>query len=306
MKYAGCCLTMALILSLPLTGFAQSMSDLEAKEAALAAERKRQAEERRVLEAQRERMEKGGKASAAAESGPVTLWLESQLPGKEKKLLAALPEEQQKYEAFLHAPDTGLFKLIAIGRRTVSVTDLKADNNVIPIRGGGSFYSFAKHRHDADEWAQLRLFKGEFQSGLSMQMRILPLNSEMTTRVNFTPDGLTAFVLPENLPLEKVTAETPGVEFLKNLTPPADAADLASLVKKLNAGIGAGAFIYQSSLPVKLDTTCVLRAVLYNKADLLVAFRVVRQDSDGSLHILWRQLKSYPPPVLKGKPAKKN
>src|SRR5205814_78240 len=100
--------------------------------------------------------------------------------------------------------------------------------------------------------------------------------------------------------------ETPGVEFLNNLTPPSDSADLAGLVKKLDEGIRVGTFIYRSSLPVSLDTTCVLRSVLYKKADILVAFRVVRQDTDGSLHILWKQLKNFSPPNLKGRPPKKD
>ena len=306
MKYAGCFITAALILCLPMTGFAQSMSDLEAKEAALAAERKRQAEERRILEAHREKMEKGGTASAATERFPVTLWLESQLPGREKKRLAVQPEEQKKYEALLHQPNTGLFKLVAVGKRIVAVSELEADYGVIPMRGGGSFYSFTKHRHDADEWAQIRLLNGQLQAGLSTQIRVMSLNSEMTSTVNFTPDGLTAFVMPENLPLEQVSAETPGVEFLNNLLPPAEFTELAELIKKLNGGIRVGSFTYQSSIPVKLDTTCVVRSVLYNKSDLVIAFRVVRQDGDGSLHLLWKLLKSFPPPALKGRLSKKS
>ncbi|HZS04739.1 MAG TPA: hypothetical protein VFD58_07885 [Blastocatellia bacterium] len=287
-------------------GLAQSLSDLEAKAAREAAERKREQEQQRVLEAHRERMERGTGANASGEKAPLTLWLENQLPGRERKLLAADPEARKKYETFLRQPDTGLFKLIAVGSPTVSVNDLKVANVVIPIRGGGSYYSFTRHRHDADEWAQLRLLNGELQSGLSTQVRVLALNSEMTSTVKFTPDGLTAFVVPENSTLEEVSVETPGVAYLNDLKPPQDPAELAGLVKRLDEGIGAGAFIYKSSLPVRPDTTCVMRSVIYKKADILVAFRVVRQDADGSLHILWKQLRNFPPPGLKGGPAKKD
>jgi hypothetical protein len=47
-----------------------------------------------------------------------------------------------------------------------------------------------------------------------------------------------------------------------------------------------------------------LRSTTSGKADILVAFRVIRQDADGSLHILWKKLADYPVTILKGKPKK--
>ena len=42
----------------------------------------------------------------------------------------------------------------------------------------------------------------------------------------------------------------------------------------------------------------VLRSVNYHASDTLVAFRVVRLDSDRSVIILWKLLKQYPTPIL--------
>lgn len=306
MKFTSCLIVIVTWLSLSAVGFAQPPSwvDLEARRAAEEREARRQQEERRQMEARRERMEKGMKAVAAAEREPVTLWLESQLPGREKKALAASAEDQKKYEAFLRRPGTGLFKLVAVGSRTVSVDGLQTHSGGVPIRGGGAYYSFTKHRHDADEWAQIKLRQGRLETGISPQETIVRLNSELMSTIRYTPDGLTAFVTLSNVPLENVELQTPGVQFLSDLAAPTEYAELSVLTRRLQEGFRAGDFTYTSSLPANLDTTFVLRSVLYKKADLLITGRIIRQDADGSLHILWRQLKSSPAPTLKGKPSK--
>lgn len=49
-----------------------------------------------------------------------------------------------------------------------------------------------------------------------------------------------------------------------------------------------GGFIYSSTIAALANNTYVLRSTTSGKADILVAFRVIRQDADGSLHILWK------------------
>ncbi len=41
--------------------------------------------------------------------------------------------------------------------------------------------------------------------------------------------------------------------------------------------------LYQSRLPLELDTTYALRSINYSSADVLVAIRTVRKDTDGSV-----------------------
>jgi hypothetical protein len=54
----------------------------------------------------------------------------------------------------------------------------------------------------------------------------------------------------------------------------------------------------KDTLPVRADSTYLLRAIYYSRSDVLVAFRVVRVDSDGSAIILWKLLKKYSIPQL--------
>jgi hypothetical protein len=306
MKRAGYFGAISLLLILPAAASAQRMTteELEARRAAAEAEYKRQQEERRRMEERREQMERGVKAGAKPVAAAVPLRLESQLSGREKRLLAPHPDERLKYEAFLRGPGTGLFRLIALSGPTVSA-GAQASSPVIPIRGGGSFYSFSKRRHEADEWAQVRLREGLLQTGVTLQERVVPFGGGETTTIRFIPDGLTAFGALGALPLAEVGVQTPGVGFLDRLAPPTEHAELDGLARRLAAGVRDGEFFYAASLPVKTDVTFALRSVLYKQADVLVAFRVVRRDEDGSLHVLWKQLKSYPAPSLKGKPPKR-
>lgn len=59
-----------------------------------------------------------------------------------------------------------------------------------------------------------------------------------------------------------------------------------------------GESLLRSSLPARVNDTYLLRSISYSESDTLVAFRVVRQDEDGSLIIAWKLLKQYPPPDL--------
>jgi hypothetical protein len=48
-----------------------------------------------------------------------------------------------------------------------------------------------------------------------------------------------------------------------------------------------------------------LRSINYSDSDVLVAFRVLRKDTDGSLIIAWKMLKEYPVPDLARDKAQK-
>lgn len=50
--------------------------------------------------------------------------------------------------------------------------------------------------------------------------------------------------------------------------------------------------------PPEIGSTYLVRSIVYNRSDLLVAFKVTRQDDDGSAIILWKTLKQYKTPEL--------
>jgi hypothetical protein len=55
----------------------------------------------------------------------------------------------------------------------------------------------------------------------------------------------------------------------------------------------------KASVPVEVDSSYLLRSISYDRSDVLVGFKVVRKDSDGSLVIAWKLLNKFavPKPV---------
>ena len=63
-------------------------------------------------------------------------------------------------------------------------------------------------------------------------------------------------------------------------------------------GFKEGERTYAGRLAAVAGNTYALRSVNYDGSDVLVAFRVVRKDFDGSAVILWKLLAKYPKPEL--------
>ena len=225
--------------------------------------------------------------SASAQIARRTVWVSEYEPDSlEKKLLAASFEDQQRFSSFLRLPDTGVIRMYPLGRRrVVTVTDLASGRR--PGFGAyASLYSFSKEKHGNGlhgyvdprlGWAELRLFNGRFITG-------------------FTGESLGVLVALGDVPLESVTPETYGVTGLTNITPPADYFEAATLSRRNRAGFALEAFRYGSALPVAENVTYVLRSTSNRRADLLVAFRVVRLEDGGGVTLLWRKLRVYPKP----------
>ena len=52
-------------------------------------------------------------------------------------------------------------------------------------------------------------------------------------------------------------------------------------------------------MPIEAGATYVLRSINYSYSDVLVAFKIVRQDIDGSLIIAWKLLNKFPKPACR-------
>lgn len=247
----------------------------------------------------------GKNANAEPTSVPLVK-TETELPQQEKKLLAPDAQERQKFQELLRQPDTGICKLLAIDETRLAITDVKSQSNVPHLIGLGAFFSFTKQTHNADEWAQIRLKSGVlYPAYTEMKRTTLASSGGMTQSFSFTSGySLAVFTTLENVSLEQVSLQHPAIQPLIELKPATQYQDFANQVKQFNAGINIGAHRYQSAIAARPDTTFVMRSVNYKKADVIIAFRIVQQDRNGNLHILWKQLKSFPSAELKGKPPK--
>ncbi len=200
------------------------------------------------------------------------------LSSKEKKVLAASAEDQKANASFLHQHGTGIFRLLAASDITVNASNPR-NSVVVPIRGGGAYYSFTKRTNDFDEWADIALRNGVLVTGVAV--RSLGVMNTLGSAA-----------------LESITIETPGVAYLAKFVPPSTIDEAGKQFKSLARGVPDGEFTYKLSMPVLADTTYVLRSIEYKRSDSLIAFRIVRQDADGNLTIIWKELKKFQVPTL--------
>jgi len=220
------------------------------------------------------------------------IWVTEYEPdAAEKRLLAPSSEDAQRFAEFLRLPETGIIRMYTPGRRRVVTLDDLASGRRPGFGAYASLYSFSKQRHGNSlhgysdprlGWAELRLLNGRLITG-------------------FTGESLGVLVALGDVPIETVTPDTYGVTGLTNITPPADYFEAATLSRRNRAGFALEMFKYGSSLPVAENMTYVLRSTSNKRADLLVAFRVVRLEDGGSVTLLWRKLKGYPKPDWKSR-----
>jgi hypothetical protein len=101
-----------------------------------------------------------------------------------------------------------------------------------------------------------------------------------------------------NIALEEATFEQPGARFIVLHTSAPDEPQARIEQRRFSTGITVYGFTYKNRAPVEVNNTYLLRSVNYSQSDVLVAFRVVRKDTDGSVIIAWKLLKQYPKPEM--------
>jgi hypothetical protein len=252
----------------------------------------------------------------------------------EQNFLAPSEEDRAKYADFLRTPDTGLIRLLPrekydiaarpndntvratpesfsrqtqqnlpqaqpTGPETTNVrtgpqnTSILTNLDDVPrvssdtvrvkgslqIRGGGAYYSFTRKTHEYGYGSDIQLQRGDLTTG-------------------FAGANYGLMVKLGDVSLETVGLELPEVNVLATYKPAIKLEDARIEQHRFRDGTEIDGLKVQDSLPMRPDSTYLLRALDYQQTDVLVAFRVVRVDSDGSAIILWKLLKKFSPPQL--------
>jgi len=202
----------------------------------------------------------------------------AELSKLEKSFLDPAPEDRETYAAFLRQSNTGLIRLLP--REKFDSETYKKNNKTIVMRGGGSYYSFARLTHEYGFGSDIELDQGYFMVGFA--------GADYGFMTNLG-----------NVPIETVSSETPAVAVFGAYKPPTQE-QIARKEYRRVGGEGADleGVSVKSRLPVYSDSTYLLRSINYRTSDVLVVFRVVRIDSDGSATIVWKLLKNYGKPEL--------
>ena len=219
---------------------------------------------------------------------------------QEIELLAPEREDRTKFTDLLKRKNTGMMKL---------VMDLGCDEFSIKIPtgniceqfsmpGGGSAYSFRQKDYQMWKLADL-LYDGK-------------------TLTAFGQMSLGFMVDLGNIPLDSVTKDTKGVGSIYSFDPTGALSDAYKQNKQFVDGYDVDGFTYKKYLPAIEGETYVMRSCAYNgiasredkgfkyneldhdkRSDVIVGFRIVKKDFNGTLTIVWKILQSKPSPTLR-------
>src|SRR5215475_8347418 len=198
--------------------------------------------------------------------------LQEQLDAKEALYLAPAPEDISAHAEFLRQPDTGALRLLP--RESFDL-----NNQKLSIRGGGCYFSFSRMTHEYGYGSDLSLSLGRFWVGFA------------GTHFGF-------LVSLGNATLETLTLEDPGLRYLAAFVAPTNEQAAREQYQRAGQGFTENGFFYRSFIDATVGATYAVRSVDQEASDVLVAFKVLRQDTDGSLILLWKRLKWFPTPQL--------
>lgn len=202
-----------------------------------------------------------------------------------------------KYASLLRQPNVFLIKIFPDLGCEENANIIRADEICINAIPNSAFYSFREREHTNEYLSDLRMKNGFFVSdGIFSQGILVSLGS---------------------VPLEDLTLESKGLEFLNKFTPETDSKEILRQSSQFAKGFKVGDFEYRKYLPVVENATYVLRVVAYRgnfwkvfrglkidvlegdeRADLVVAFSVVGKSEDGSLTLLWKELQRKKAPKV--------
>ena len=191
----------------------------------------------------------------------------AKLDAKKDLLLSPSTDDMKTYAAYSGQKDRGLIRLMPRGKY----------EGVLSIRGAGAYYSFTRKTHEYG-----------YGSDVGLDHR--------TLSVGFAGADFGFLTDLGDVPLESIGLDHPSLRFLLAYTPPTMIADAREEQRRRAHGFEVEGITFKDSARAKLDTTYALRSVNYRESDVLVALRVVREDSDGSLIIAWKMLKEFAKP----------
>jgi hypothetical protein len=228
---------------------------------------------------------------------------------EDKKRIAALrvpdAEDSAKYKEFLKQSKTGLFRLFPdLGCQGKNV--VRVDGDCLNVVLSSSAFSFRQKNYVESNFWDIRFKDGNlFADGFLSQEIILSLG---------------------DVPLENISLASDGIRFLSEFKPEPKMRDAKRQFNEISQIINADGYKYGKSAKAQLNTTYALRIVAFRnddkktgrlssytmsadekqfwdlkddkRIDLIIAFRIVRQDKNDNITILWKELDRQTAPSI--------
>jgi hypothetical protein len=148
----------------------------------------------------------------------------------------------------------------------------------LTISGGGAYFSFARKTSEYGQGSDIELSQGYLSVGFA------------GADYGFIYDlGETS--------LADVSDDSGGVTFLINYKPPTNE-PVIRIEQRKDHEYESDGILYKRRLPGIVGHTYILRSILFDRYDVLVALKIHRKDTDGSLVIFWKLIKNFEMPKL--------
>lgn len=198
-----------------------------------------------------------------------------------------------RFAAFLKHKSTGLARIFpdqkCYQKKVVTIDEIEKCADFPNVPGDGSMYSFR--------------IRSSFLNFASPDIHFI--NDSFITSIQKT-QGIISKI--GDVEIESITLNSEALKFINEYKPKNTAAEIKNEVKIFSKGINSNKLIYSNSASVVLNTTYVLRSIAFrakkdilpiDSDDLTLVFRIVGQEKDGSVILLWRELKKEKMPLLK-------
>ena len=195
----------------------------------------------------------------------------------EKKIIAISDSDREQFAAFLNQPQAGVIRLLP---REIYDGNSKRR---LAISGGGAYYSFGRKTHEYGYGSDIELAQEHLSVGFAGADYGLLLNLG-------------------DISLDQAANDHVATRALLDYTPPVKEAEIRAENRKLWQGIELSGFTFKSRVPAIVSNTYLLRSISIDTSDTVVVFRIVRKDTDGSLILVYKVLKTFPKPKMERTP----
>lgn len=199
----------------------------------------------------------------------------AELSALEKIFLAPSAADRVAYAEFLRQPNGGLIRLLP--REVYAFRDDRDKKKALTVWEGGAYYSFDRRTHDYG--CDIGLEQGKLSVGFA---------------------GANYGILSNlgSVSLDDITPDHPSVRFMSAHVVPSEEPQARVEQRRFATGTTLEGVSYRRMLAAEVGASYLLRSINYRVSDVLVAFKVVRMDTDGSIIIAWKLLQKYPVPQL--------
>jgi hypothetical protein len=220
------------------------------------------------------------------------------LTKRDKELISVENEDKSKYSAFLRGSDTGILRLHDSENCDEEGKTIGADEpcpwNVV---GKATFYSFRTEDYTSRMFSDIQLEKQTF---------------------NIVGINLLGFLTDlGDVSLDNLSLQSKGIKEMAEFQPSTNIEEIKNQFILAKNGFQIGDHIYKTAFQMKPNNSYALRLIAYDskvywkigkrkinllqydkRKDIVVIFRVVRENQDKSVNILWKKIQSKDAPEI--------